>query len=91
MAAGSALKSFSSLAAQAATGKTRSFIPSAAEGGIKLYSPAYYATCTVGGIPSCGLTHMAVTPLDVVKCNMQVRLTSRATLRFIARRFRKSL
>lgn len=26
----------------------------------------------IGGVLSCGLTHMAVTPLDVVKCNMQV-------------------
>ena len=46
-------------------------IPSAVEGGIKLHSPAYYAACTVGGILSCGLTHTMVTPLDVVKCNMQ--------------------
>jgi solute carrier family 25 phosphate transporter 3 len=44
---------------------------SAAEGGIKLYTPAYYWTCAVGGVASCGLTHMGVTPLDVVKCNMQ--------------------
>eukprot|EP01064_Diplonema_japonicum_P006753 TRINITY_DN14583_c0_g1_i1.p1 TRINITY_DN14583_c0_g1~~TRINITY_DN14583_c0_g1_i1.p1 ORF type:complete len:311 (+),score=43.08 TRINITY_DN14583_c0_g1_i1:53-985(+) len=32
----------------------------------------YYMKCQMGGILSCGLTHMAVTPLDVVKCNMQV-------------------
>ena len=37
-----------------------------------MYSPAFYAACTAGGIASCGLTHMAVTPLDLVKCNMQV-------------------
>ena len=41
---------------------------------IEMYSPAFYAACTFGGILSCGLTHMAVTPLDLVKCNMQVRL-----------------
>lgn len=41
-------------------------------GKIKMFSPAYYAACTAGGIFSCGLTHMAVTPLDLVKCNMQV-------------------
>merc|ERR1712216_373211 len=46
-------------------------IPSASEGGIVLFSPAYYAACAVGGILSCGGTHMLVTPLDVVKCNMQ--------------------
>ena len=38
---------------------------------IKLYSPEFYGVCAVGGILSCGLTHTAVTPLDVVKCNMQ--------------------
>lgn len=27
--------------------------------------------CSLGGIVACGLTHTAVTPLDVVKCNMQ--------------------
>ena len=26
----------------------------------------------MGGVLSCGLTHLAVTPLDVAKCNMQV-------------------
>ena len=31
----------------------------------------YYGKCLVGGILSCGLTHLAVTPLDVVKCRMQ--------------------
>ena len=38
---------------------------------VKMYSPEYYYTCAVGGILSCGLTHTAVCPLDVVKCNMQ--------------------
>ncbi|KAM7272456.1 hypothetical protein ACFE04_027119 [Oxalis oulophora] len=42
---------------------------------IQMYSPAFYAACTVGGIFSCGLTHMAVTPLDLVKCNMQINPT----------------
>eukprot|EP00250_Pteridium_aquilinum_P007990 c17589_g1_i1 orf=25-447(+) len=41
-------------------------------GKIALYSPQYYAACTFGGILSCGLTHTAVTPLDLVKCNMQI-------------------
>ncbi|KAM0895747.1 hypothetical protein ACQ4PT_023647 [Festuca glaucescens] len=39
---------------------------------IEMYSPAFYAACTAGGIASCGLTHMTVTPLDLVKCNMQI-------------------
>ncbi|KAI3673643.1 hypothetical protein L6452_39767 [Arctium lappa] len=41
-------------------------------GKIKMFSPAYYAACTAGGTLACGITHMAVTPLDVVKCNMQI-------------------
>jgi len=32
---------------------------------------SYYAKCMVGGILACGLTHLAVTPLDLVKCRMQ--------------------
>jgi len=32
----------------------------------------YYMKCMLGGVLSCGLTHLAVTPLDVAKCNMQV-------------------
>ena len=39
---------------------------------MEMYSSAFYASCTVGGIFSCGPTHTAVTPLDLVKCNMQV-------------------
>ncbi|KAH7577139.1 hypothetical protein JRO89_XS01G0210500 [Xanthoceras sorbifolium] len=39
---------------------------------IEMYSPAFYAVCTAGGILSCGPTHTAVTPLDLVKCNMQI-------------------
>lgn len=32
----------------------------------------YYALCGFGGILSCGLTHTAVVPLDLVKCRLQV-------------------
>ncbi|PAA54498.1 hypothetical protein BOX15_Mlig010018g1, partial [Macrostomum lignano] len=35
-------------------------------------STKYYAYCGFGGIVSCGLTHTAVVPLDLVKCRMQV-------------------
>lgn len=38
---------------------------------IELYSNEYFGVCMLGGIMSCGLTHTAVTPLDLVKCNMQ--------------------
>lgn len=40
---------------------------------IEMYSPAFYAVGGVGGILSCSITHGAITPIDVVKCNMQVR------------------
>jgi solute carrier family 25 phosphate transporter 3 len=42
-------------------------------GKMEMFSPAYYAACGVGGAAACGLTHAAVTPLDVIKCNIQVR------------------
>merc|ERR1712109_13819 len=32
----------------------------------------YYALCAFGGMLSCGITHTAVVPLDLVKCRMQV-------------------
>eukprot|EP00003_Mantamonas_plastica_P014975 TRINITY_DN2566_c0_g1_i1.p1 TRINITY_DN2566_c0_g1~~TRINITY_DN2566_c0_g1_i1.p1 ORF type:complete len:207 (+),score=51.59 TRINITY_DN2566_c0_g1_i1:165-785(+) len=44
----------------------------AQEGAIKLYSGKYYTICAIGGVFSCGLTHTAVTPLDLVKCRRQV-------------------
>nr|XP_023921682.1 mitochondrial phosphate carrier protein 1, mitochondrial-like isoform X3 [Quercus suber] len=36
------------------------------------FSPGYYALCTFGGMLSAGTTHLAITPLDVLKVNMQV-------------------
>jgi len=41
-------------------------------GKIEMFSPKYYAACTFGGLLACGLTHTAVTPLDLVKCRRQV-------------------
>ncbi|KAB0359731.1 hypothetical protein FD754_003887, partial [Muntiacus muntjak] len=35
-------------------------------------SVKFYALCGFGGVLSCGLTHTAVVPLDLVKCRMQV-------------------
>ena len=32
----------------------------------------YYAKCMMGGILACGLTHTAMTPIDLVKCRKQV-------------------
>lgn len=34
-------------------------------------SAKYYALCGYGGILSCGITHTALTPLDMVKCRIQ--------------------
>lgn len=31
----------------------------------------FYVASICGGVLSCGLTHTAVTPLDIIKCNMQ--------------------
>merc|ERR1719183_3344123 len=42
----------------------------------------YYGLCCVAGVLSCGLTHFAVTPLDVAKCNMQVDPTKYKSLSF---------
>lgn len=39
---------------------------------VEMYSPTFYAACTVSGMLSTGITHTAVTPFDVLKCNMQV-------------------
>lgn len=36
------------------------------------HTNSYYGKCMIGGALACGLTHTAVTPLDVTKCNMQV-------------------
>lgn len=32
----------------------------------------YYLKCSVGGLLSCGITHTALVPLDLVKCRIQV-------------------
>jgi len=39
---------------------------------IKLYSADFYKYCGIGGAMSCGLTHFAIVPLDLVKCRLQV-------------------
>lgn len=40
-------------------------------GVIQPNTSAYFAVCGLGGIASCGLTHLFVTPIDMVKCNKQ--------------------
>lgn len=41
-------------------------------GEIAFGSGKYYALCGLGGILSCGITHTAIVPLDLVKCRIQV-------------------
>ena len=36
------------------------------------HTDEYYAKAILGGALACGVTHWGITPLDVVKCNMQV-------------------
>ncbi|KAL9342247.1 hypothetical protein Peur_065572 [Populus x canadensis] len=38
---------------------------------VEEFSLAFYGFCTVGGILSAGTTHLTITPLDVLKVNMQ--------------------
>jgi solute carrier family 25 phosphate transporter 3 len=44
---------------------------SAEETSCEFGSGTYYALCGFGGILSCGITHTAVVPLDLVKCRIQ--------------------
>lgn len=43
------------------------------ESNIELYTSKFYSACTLGGIVACGPTHASVTPLDLVKCRLQVQ------------------
>jgi hypothetical protein len=42
--------------------------------GLVPHDTIYYGKCFLGGVLACGSTHLAITPLDVTKCNMQVNL-----------------
>ncbi|KAJ2721730.1 Cu/Pi carrier [Coemansia sp. Benny D115] len=46
--------------------------PFVAHSTIELNSAKYFYTCAAGGVLACGLTHYALTPLDMLKCRMQV-------------------
>jgi len=54
--------------------RERFTIPAPFEGGrkIEMYTTDYFLACGLGGLICCGLTHTGVTPIDVVKCNMQI-------------------
>ncbi|XP_074600966.1 solute carrier family 25 member 3-like [Brevipalpus obovatus] len=51
-------------------------------------SPKFFALCGLGGVISCGLTHTAVVPLDLVKCRIQ---TDPAKYKSVMNGFRVSL
>jgi len=39
---------------------------------VEFGSLKFYGLCGIGGILSCGITHTAIVPLDLVKCRIQV-------------------
>ena len=47
---------------------------SAGSGSVEFGSGKYFALCGLGGVLSCGITHTAMVPLDLVKCRIQVCL-----------------
>ncbi|KAI9244491.1 mitochondrial inorganic phosphate transporter, partial [Phascolomyces articulosus] len=40
---------------------------------IEVNSNRYFVTCALGGVLACGPTHSLMTPLDLVKCRLQVK------------------
>jgi solute carrier family 25 phosphate transporter 3 len=44
-------------------------------GGSDVHDMTYYAKCMVGGTLSCGLTHMAMCPIDIIKTRKQAEPT----------------
>jgi len=53
-------------------GNQRTISAASASGEVVYGSGIYYAYCGLGGILSCGITHTALVPLDMVKCRIQV-------------------
>lgn len=41
---------------------------------VEEFTAGYYGLCAAGGMLSAGVTHLSITPLDVLKVNMQVCL-----------------
>jgi hypothetical protein len=52
---------------------TSTIAPSYSAGApVEFGTPKFYFFCGIGGILSCGITHTAIVPLDLVKCRIQV-------------------
>jgi len=51
---------------------TRNISNASTEDSCEFGSAKYYALCGFGGVLSCGITHTAIVPLDLVKCRIQV-------------------
>jgi len=53
-------------------GRTISAASASESGSVEFGSNKFFLLCGIGGAISCGLTHTAIVPLDLVKCRMQV-------------------
>lgn len=53
------------------------FFPQSEEYSCAYGSGRFFLLCGMGGIISCGTTHTALVPLDLVKCRMQVCVACR--------------
>jgi len=63
---------FTRVQCDAATGKQVATTTVATADSCEFGSPKYFLLCGLGGIISCGSTHTLLTPLDMVKCRLQV-------------------
>jgi len=73
-------KKVSSVFPSPVAGRTTSAAAAEPQYSCEFGSSKYYALCGVGGVLSCGLTHTMVTPLDLVKCRLQVNKEKYKTL-----------
>lgn len=62
---------------------TERIVTGAASNTVEFGSGKYYALCGLGGILSCGITHTAIVPLDLIKCRIQVSFKNFLLLYFV--------
>jgi len=80
--------SSSALSTEVVPGRTIALAAPAEGDSVEYGTAGYYAYCGLGGILSCGITHTALTPLDMVKCRIQ---TNPEKYKSIATGFKVSL